>query len=153
MKTIFAILFLVLSLTSCTAFKDRDLKMAAMDVARANYQEAVIKEATDALGKDHIRLQDTIDYFAKHTEFLIEEIERDGDQKATVSVEMIALSTQVRRHMLGILGKIDGKGVNAFNFAEALRLIKQNDPKTPENEFHKIKINLVKTDKGWTGSN
>ncbi|GIL17526.1 MAG: hypothetical protein BroJett040_12770 [Oligoflexia bacterium] len=153
MKKLILLPLLFFSLISCEAFKDRDLKLAAVDTAKQNYTLAVEKEAAEALGKDHTRLQDCVSYFVNHTEFLIENIERGGEVKATVGIEMVALSTQVRKHMLGILSQAQGKTVNSFNFTEALRLMKQQEPKLAENEFHKMKVNLIKTDKGWVGAN
>lgn len=134
MNKIFFPFAAIIFFSSCELVHDYQAKSSAEDQARTEYRERLDEEFEQVLPKNHPRKLDFIDFVIDNSEIEATEIK---DNKAVI-INMKTISPQVRHLLLEILKPVEGRSVNAFNFGEALKLVRERHvsiPMTLEEKF------------------
>lgn len=128
--TFLAIAFI---LSACTS-QEGHLKKAALKQADTKWTETLKGEAQQALGQSEVLQIAYLEFMSKHSELEIEEVQFQGENRATVSVVVSSLSVPLRRTILKIASQVGPDKTRRFNFQDALGPVAEQsgEKTTPE---------------------
>lgn len=122
-----------LLLGACTS-QEGHLKKAALKQADIKWTESVQAEAREALTQSEVLQIAYLEFMKKNTELEIEEVQYQGENRATVSVVVSTLSAPLRRTLLKIASQVGSDKTRRFNFQDALAPVaaQSGEKTTPE---------------------
>jgi len=128
-KTVLS-LYIVVSLvfsfaiSGCHYFGNGAVRSSA-EVVSLEKLKAVLKTEVDAtVTKDHPRSNDYIAFILQNTKAVPEQLIEISDTQKQVKMKVRTINPEARQMLLEIVGKLQGKKANAFNFTDALGMIK-----------------------------
>jgi hypothetical protein len=122
-----------LVLSACTS-QEGHLKKAALKQADIKWTESVQGEAREALAQSEVLQLAYLEFMKKHSELEIEDVQFQGENRATVSVVVTSLSVPLRRTILKVASQVGPDRSRRFNFQDALALVaaQSGEKMTPE---------------------
>ena len=120
-------------LSACTS-QEGHLKKAALKQAEQKWTESLQAEARESLPQSEVLQQAYLEFMNKHSELEIEEIQFQGENRATVSVVVSSLSVPLRRTILKVASQVGPDKTRRFNFQNALAPVaaESGEKATPE---------------------
>lgn len=127
MKTLFRlklIPFVCFALLSCTS-SEVALKKQAAQFGETKVLELFHKEATENIKQSQILHDAYIEYMRQHSEVLIDKVQFQGEDSATVHLKAKILPLRLRRTLLDIVSQVGLDKSRRFNITEAAVLVRQ----------------------------
>lgn len=115
----FIVLGIAFILSACTS-QEGHLKKAALKQADIKWTESVQAEARESLTQSEVLQIAYLEFIKIHTELEVEEIQFQGEKRATVSVVVSSLSLPLRRTLLKVASQVGPDRTRRFSFQDAL---------------------------------
>lgn len=147
MKTLI-LLGTALILSACTS-QEGHLKKASLKQAEKKWEETLQSEARESLSQSEWLQTAYMDFMKKNSELEIDEVQFQGEDRATVSVNLSSFSPLLRKTLLKVASQVGLDKTRRFNFAEALRPVAGQVGEKPEQE--KRPFSVYKFSKGPDG--
>jgi hypothetical protein len=122
-----------LLLSACTS-QEGHLKKAALKQADTKWTETLQAEAREALPLSEVLQTAYLEFMKKNSEPLIEDVQFQGENRATVAVIVSSISLPLRRTLLKIASQVGPDKTRRFNFQDALAPVaaQSGESTTPE---------------------
>lgn len=121
--SLYIVLFSIL-LPGCSYFGNGAIRSSAEVTALEKLKSVLQTEVDATITKNHPRANDFIVFVQQKTSTNVESIVEITDDQRQVKMKVHTINPEVRQMILEIVGKLEGKKANAFNFTDALGMIK-----------------------------
>lgn len=144
MKKLLLGLTLALALSACS--EESKVKKAAIEGAKAQFQEEVREEISKGVtGKKNLQ-QTALVVLTDRTEFDVQKVSIDGTRAEAV-VQALTVPPKVRGALVEIMGKLDEKKERNLNVSNALNMISEQMGLLKTQALIVYKVKLEKSDK------
>jgi len=118
----------VINISGCSWIEGYQVRSKAKEALEKEMLQTLGHEFDDAVSGANIRREDYIQFVIKHTHSEIRTMKQVRENDYLASMQVHTISGPARETLLAILKPLTGKGLNSFNFANALGLIHQQQP-------------------------
>ena len=124
-KTLFSLYIVITSLLSgCSYFGNGAVRSSAEVISMEKLKSVLQTEVDATVTKNHPRANDFVFFVLQNTKTDVEAIIDVTDEQKQVRMKVRTISPETRQMLLEIVGKLEGKKANAFNYTDALGMIK-----------------------------
>lgn len=113
-----------LFLSGCSYFGDGAIRSSAEVISMEKLKAVLKTEVNATISPNHPRANDFIVFVLQNTKAEPESIVEITAEQRQVKMKVRTVSPEARQMLLEIVGKLEGKKANAFNFTDALGMIK-----------------------------
>lgn len=153
MRKLFSSLFIAtvvpLFVIGCSYFGNGAVRSSAEVVSLEKLKAVLLKEVDATITKSHPRANDFVVFVLQNTKAEVENLIEVTDDQRQVKMKVSTISPEIRQMILEIVGKLEGKKANAFNFSDALGMIKLQKRDTNMFVIQNFTLDLHKTDFNW----
>ena len=126
------------------------MKDQAIAQAQSQYEELITKEANDIITQSAWLRGNYVDFVKKRTEYKVQNILKQGENSALVSVVIISMTTPQRKTLADIASRVIADKERNFNFSNALQLIaKQTGSSATSDEMGITTVKMRKSGGSW----
>lgn len=132
----------MLTFSGCTWVRDYQVRSRGSAQLEKEIRTTLDKEYAESLGHEFPRRNDYVEFIMGRTTIDMGDVTEKAGGGFIVPADIHTVSPEARGALVGVIKPLEGKSLNAFNFANALELFKQRGMKTESHEAKQMQVEL-----------
>lgn len=133
----FVFLFL---LTGCSWWRERQAESKAKEIILSELRDQVGEQLDKTLGRDFSRRNDFVEFVLGRTTFETEKVTEDSAEGYSITLRIHFVSDGAREKLMGIVQPLVPPKLNAFNFTDAIGMLKDKGISIESVSIRTVKI-------------